>query len=129
MVKDFMSWHIAKGKIDKTVKEIYFKEREIWWCSLGLNVGYEQDGKDEDFSRPVLILKQFNLYLFWALPLTTAKKEGKHYFSFEFGDNVEKSSVILSQIRLLDSKRLLRKMGMMGVDDFKKTKNLIKEYL
>lgn len=129
MVKDFMSWHTAKDKIDTKVQTIYFKEREIWWCSLGLNIGYEQDGKDEDFSRPVLILKQFNLWLFWALPLTSVKKEGKHYFAFKLGDNIEESTVILSQLRLLDSKRLLRKMGTMNEDDFQKTRGFIREYL
>lgn len=34
-----------------------FKEREIWWCKVGVSVGCEMD-KRQNFLRPVLILKK-----------------------------------------------------------------------
>ena len=41
--KDFDKWNEKKKTIDQ--KEIsdqtFFNEREIWWGSLGLNVGFE----------------------------------------------------------------------------------------
>ena len=54
-------------------KAIFHEENLV--CHLGANVGFEQDGIGEDFLRPVLILRKFNVYMFWALPLT--KLEGK----------------------------------------------------
>ena len=81
MQKEFDKWNNRKKVIDeKDMKDIFFREKEVWWCHLGLNVGYEQDGKHEEFKRPVLIFKKFNAETFWALPLTTKNKKGKYYF-------------------------------------------------
>ncbi len=30
------------------------------WCSIGINVGDEEDGKNELYERPVLVIKKFN---------------------------------------------------------------------
>ena len=51
---------------------------------MGLNIGYEQDGKGEDFLRPVLILKKFNKRVFLGIPLTKIKKDSHFYHNFEF---------------------------------------------
>jgi hypothetical protein len=40
--KDFWHWHAKKLVMHiGDEQRVYFNEREIWWCSLGLNVGYE----------------------------------------------------------------------------------------
>ena len=127
MEKDFQKWHNKKKEIHESDELPYFYEREIWWCSLGVNVGYEQDGKHENFERPVLLLKKFNQHVLWAVPLTSKQKNGKYYYSFEFGK--ETSVAILSQLRLISSKRLLRKIGMISADDYAKIKNLVKSFL
>lgn len=57
MKKYFWKWHTKKEQLDKTKGSALFHEREVWWCALGVNVGYEQDGGQEDFERPVVILK------------------------------------------------------------------------
>ncbi len=51
MYKNFMVWHEVKSDIDAKESKTFFHEREVWWCSLGLNIGFEQDGKGNDFSR------------------------------------------------------------------------------
>ncbi|MEI7621207.1 MAG: type II toxin-antitoxin system PemK/MazF family toxin [Candidatus Moraniibacteriota bacterium] len=127
MEKDFQKWHSKKKEIHESDELPYFYEREIWWCSLGVNIGYEQDGKHENFERPVLLLKKFNQYVLWAVPLTSKQKNGKYYYSFEFGK--ETSVAILSQLRLISSKRLLRKIGMISEDDYAKIKSLVKSFL
>lgn len=43
MKKDFNSWSQLKQKIDSQEKFPYFEEREIWWCSIGLNIGHEEN--------------------------------------------------------------------------------------
>jgi hypothetical protein len=54
MEKDFDRWNERKKRIDRHDDEILFHEREIWWSSLGVNVGSEQDGIAANFERPVL---------------------------------------------------------------------------
>ncbi len=40
MIKDFDSWNNEKQNIEKYFpNEISFHEKEIWWCSIGINIG------------------------------------------------------------------------------------------
>ena len=69
MQKDFDTWNKEKKIINtrEDTSQIFFKEHEIWWSSLGLNVSYEQDGKGQGFLRPVLVLKTFNPDTFYEV--------------------------------------------------------------
>lgn len=61
MSKDFDSWNKLKKRVNYAFRERdRAKEREIWWCLIGHNIGSEQDGSYERFERPVIILKRFN---------------------------------------------------------------------
>lgn len=125
MEKDFKKWHCEKERIHQKEDSPFFHEREIWWCSLGLNIGFEQDGKNENFERPVLVLRRFNRQVLWVLPLTSTDKSGNYYYQFEHQGR--KSAIILTQLRLISSKRLLRKMGMLAEQDFEKVRKRIIE--
>ena len=107
-MKNFQKWHHLKSDLHKENRVVYFREKQIWWCSLGVNIGYEQDGKNKYFLRPILVLKKFNPEILWALPITSSDKKGKYYYQYKYKG--KKFSVILSQIRLISSKRLLRKI-------------------
>lgn len=108
-LKDFDNWNRIKKKIDRNKNSPIFYEREVWHCKLGLNINSEQDGVGDNFTRPVLIFKKFNKQIFWAIPLTKTIKNLPFYYKFNMNKNI--SVAILSQIRLLDSKRLLVKIG------------------
>ena len=124
MQKDFINWHEFKEKLHKRNKKIFFKEREIWWCSLGINIGYEQDGKNNFFERPILVLKKFNQDIFWALPLTSKiKNKNLNYYQLKFTKNND--SVILSQLRLISGNRLLRRINTLNNNDFYNIKKAI----
>src|SRR3989344_5997071 len=111
MKKDFQKWHDKKNAIDQNLDpRVFFHEGEVWWGSLGLNVGFEQDGRGERFSRPVLVFKKFNKEVFWALPLSTKIKVGKFYMPVDLRDGRARVAII-SQIRLIDAKRLLGKVA------------------
>jgi mRNA interferase MazF len=60
MIKDFDSWGQFKKKLDLSDRVFYVHPREVWWCSLGLNIGTEIDGKNENFERPVLVMNVYN---------------------------------------------------------------------
>ena len=126
--KNFDKWNELKKKLHVWEEKVLFHEREIWWCSLGVNVGFEENGKNEMFERPVLILRKFNKYILWILPLTRSKKEGDFYYRITQGEE-DDSVVILSQIRLISNRRLLRKMRMMKESEFEDIKNKVKKFL
>jgi len=126
-LEKFIQWTKVKIRLHLVENDLYFYEREIWWTSLGVNVGYEQDGKHEQFERPVLVLKKFNRHVLWILPMTTKTKNNKYYYSFEHQG--QKYSIILTQLRLISSKRLLRKIRKFPKEEFEIVKEKIKEFL
>jgi mRNA interferase MazF len=109
MEKPFHKWSLIKQSIHSRSKRPFYHEREIWWCSMGVNIGFEQDGKGRNFTRPILIMKGFSKQVLLCVPLTTQLKQGKYYHDIFLDDNISRQ-VILSQIKLIDSKRLLEKI-------------------
>lgn len=126
-MKDFQDWHKLKSDLHKQKRIVYFRKKEVWWCSLGVNIGFEQDGKNNNFERPVLVLKKFNKDVLWILPLTSRNKIGKYYFQIRYNNKMY--SVILSQIRLISSKRLLRKIRIFSDIEFEKVRESVKELI
>lgn len=55
-IKDFDRWHAKKRALheDELDNIPYYNEREVWFCVMGCNIGYEQDGKGNEYVRPVL---------------------------------------------------------------------------
>jgi len=129
MEKDFENWNKVKQDINKRdiQKNLFFHEREVWWGSLGVNIGVEIDGKNENFERPVLIIKKFNGLMVWVLPMTSKTKSGEYYFEVNHDQGV--SWVALSQIRIISTKRLIRKIGMIKEQEFSDILSKIKKYL
>lgn len=93
-------------------------ERQIWWVSLGQNIGDEQNGKHKNFERPVLVLKRFGPTMFLAVPLSSKVKSGKYKVIFE--QRGVKFTANLSQIRAISSKRLLRPLYVMEESSYGK---------
>ena len=126
-IKDFDSWNLKKQGIEKRVKKLYVKEREVWWCMLGVNVGQEIDGKHQIFERPVLIIKVISRETFFVLPLTTKGKEDRDHRMIKTKKMV--SFVKLSQARVVSSKRLSRKVDTVPDELFKEIKKAFIEYI
>lgn len=114
--KEFAIWNEKKKKIHLDERSIYFRKREIWWCSLGVNIGYEQDGKNENFERPVLVLRKINRHLALVIPLSSKRKNHPYYF--EYLQNGKIFSAIIFQIRVVSTKRFLRRLGLVKEEDF-----------
>ncbi len=129
MEKDFDKWNIEKKAVDgKGVnKNLFFYAREIWWCSAGLNIGVEANGKNENFERPMLIIKKFNADMLWVLPLTTKEKQDKYHYKLDY--ETIKSWVILSQMKTVSTKRLLRKIGSITELDFREVVEALQSIL
>ncbi len=127
MYKQFKKWITKKEELDNKKNSWHFHEREIFWCGLGENIGDEENGKSEVFSRPVLIIRKFNKNLFWGIPLTTKIKENQYYTKITF-KRVEQCAMI-THLRLMDAKRLYDKMGQLNKKDFQKIKDAVKNCL
>jgi mRNA interferase MazF len=129
MKKDYKIWIPIKSEINNNEKYPEgYKEREIWICSIGENIGFEEDGKNESFSRPVLILRVFNKNFCHIVPLSKTNKRGKFYYPFD-GKTGRISVALLSQSKAIDSSRLLRKLGVVNKNDFKIIQEKIKQIL
>ncbi len=128
MEKNFDDWNVSKKMIQNERENRYYNKREIWWCNLGVNIGSEQDGTGEEFQRPVLIICGINKNTCVIIPLTTSKR--RHYFRIPIGlvDGKE-TSAIISQIRLIDTKRLINKLGFLNQDVFECVRKAVKAML
>ena len=114
--KRFDEWNQRKKELHEKTREIYFRKGEIWWCALGVNIGYEQDGKNENFERPVLVLRKINRHLALIVPLSSKVKSHPYYHNYRYGDKTY--SAIIFQVRVVSTKRFLRKLGRLENADF-----------
>lgn len=108
MIKDFDLWNILKKEIEVSDKQIFFKTKEIWWCSLGINTGSESCGKHIYFERPVLILYVFNKKLVLVAPLTSKYKDIPYRYKITYKGRI--SYVMIDHIKSISTKRLSRKI-------------------
>ena len=115
-IKDFDSWNERAKLFNAKEFNDFFYAREIWWCALGTNIGSEQDGKNESFERPVVIINKINPHLLLIVPMTSKISDHKHRITVNvFGTQ---SQVIIEQVRSISSKRLLRKVGILKMSLF-----------
>lgn len=120
MYKDYGFWMKVKKETNNlNLRPPWYKERDIWICNLGENIGFEEDGKGKKFVRPVLILKVFNKYFCYVVPLSTTKKRGKYFYPFD-GKTGKISVALLSQSKSIDFLRLRKKIGFVSKEDFNK---------
>ncbi len=132
MKKEYNEWHNKKKILNERedIDTIFFREKEVWWAALGVNVGFEQDGKGDEFRRPVLVLKKFNKYVVLVVPLTTKiKRDNKYYVPCSMVHDKIPRMAIISQVRLVDTKRFIDKIGVVEESSFIAIKNAIKAML
>ncbi len=127
-MKEFSQWNKNKMEINEREINRWCRPRDIWWCTVGVNIGFEQDGKGENFVRPVVVLQSFGKYTAIVVPITTSIKENKYhvYLGKPLG---LKASAIITQVRLIDTKRLIEKAGKLEDGVFDNVKRAVKDLL
>ncbi len=128
MLKDFDGWNKSKQEIHNNSEHKLYGAREVWWCSLGVNIGFEQDGSGAEGERPVLVLKGFSKQVCLIIPLTTSTKENPYHFPLGMIDG-RNAFAIMSQIRLIDTKRLINKVAVIDQKTFEKIRKTARELL
>ena len=130
IIGQIIEWTKLKCRIQITPDtRPYFKEREIWWASIGANIGTELNGKNELFDRPALIIKKFNAEMLWILPMTTTDKVNKYYLPTAHAPGQKLAKVVLSQIRTISSKRLIKKQRTLPDTEFDAVLEKLQELL
>lgn len=128
MRKNFDVWNNNKKNINERQTAPFCHEREFWWCALGVNIGYEQDGSGTEYRRPVLILKGLSKQTCIVIPLTTSPQEHKFRPSIGVVDG-KQACALLSQMRVIDTKRLVRKIGNLDKQVFDDIRKTVKDML
>jgi len=119
-------WNEQKKKFADTDKKVFFKEGEIWWCSLGMNLGEEVYGKGKLFRRPVLVLRKVTGSSCVVLPTTSQKKSGSWYQKINV-DGVERH-VMMHQGRFITTKRFESRVSLMSKNEFQELKNAVSKF-
>ena len=125
-IKYFKDWFKLKTFLWNKQSRVIFKQGDIWWCSLGVNLGEEIFGKGTKFTRPVLIFRKFTSNSFLGLPLTKQEKKGSWYV--EITIHQDRRWVMLNQARVFDKKRLTSRIGALDNADLNKVKNRFLEF-
>lgn len=128
VIKIFFDWTKLKISIHSSEIKKFPKKREIWWASLGQNIGVEINGKNKNFERPILVIKKYNNDSILVLPISSKVKESKFYFKFVNNDK-EENIVNLSQLRTISSKRLVRKVWKLEGNVYAQIKEKLKEFI
>jgi mRNA interferase MazF len=114
MEKDFDQWNDDKKAIHKVGARPFYHARVIWWCALGVNIANEVNGTGAHHDRPLVIIRPFSAETFFGVALIGHPRTGRFYFPI--GKAGDRDAVVnLSQARLYDIKRLLRKIGSLTI--------------
>lgn len=125
-MKDFHDWNKKKIKIDENRTFNHPKEKEIWWCSVGVNIGCEVYGKGLDYTRPVLVINAEGSESFIGIPLTSNIKNKKYSCIIKTDDDVL-HTVLVYQIRSFDKRRLMERKYALSNEEYSKIEKYFKK--
>ena len=128
MEKEFDKWNQKKKYIHEEKSRRFYREREVWFCHVGTNVGFEQDGSGIEYKRAVLVLKAFSRETCLIIPLTTSVHA--HRMRIPIGEIAgKKACAIISQIRVVDTKRFVSRIDILDRMTFDFIRKTIKDML
>jgi mRNA interferase MazF len=126
-MKRFLEWIRVKISLDYSkAKPPLVSEGDIWWASLGENVGHEINGKGESFSRAIIIFRKISYGSYLVIPTTSQPHRGAQYVMYwEYG---KKINACLHQIRVIDYRRLREKVGSLRKPDMARIEKEFRNY-
>jgi len=121
IMKEYDKWNEVKKKTQDNQRKLGIKPRDIFWAKIGQNIGSEEYGKNDNFARPVIIIRKLTHDLFIGIPLTSTLKDNDYFHSFEYdnkSNGLTKNSAMILQVRTFSIKRLMNKTGVISKEDF-----------
>lgn len=119
MFKRINAWLAKKPEAPRKVA---YRTREIWWCSFPTPT-------DAGAERPVLVFRTLGTDTFWGLPLTSRASGTETPFYFLNSLRGENRTTALSQMRMLRSEQLIRRLGRISDRQFDIVNVAIMEFL
>jgi mRNA interferase MazF len=120
-MKRFLEWIGLKERLHiKVHRPPLVSEGDIWWASIGENVGSEINGKSALFSRPVIIIKKLSHSFYLVVPTTTKPRIGTWYVQFRHKEM--ENVACLHQVRSIDYRRISSKLGTLDDADLVRIK-------
>jgi mRNA-degrading endonuclease toxin of MazEF toxin-antitoxin module len=123
--KNFDAWNKYAKSLEEAEHTGLFHERDIWWCALGTNIGSEDDGKNSQFERPVLIFRKFGGETSWIIPISSQKCRRDSRIQYPISVQGMSRTARLHQLRLISNKRMLRYVDSVSIEDFTKIRRMI----
>lgn len=121
MLKQFVQWISLKQTLHRANhRPPHVSEGDIWWASIGENVGSEINGKSKLFSRPVIVIKKLAHGFYFVIPTTTQSRSGSWFVTFR--QHEQERVACLHQARAIDYRRLSSKVGTLDDTDFDRIK-------
>ena len=124
----FDTWNSLKKGLNNKKEIIQFRQGNIYFMSVGQNIGDESYGKEKLFLRPVLVYKKLSKTTFLGIPLTSQTKEGSYYFAFNYKKD-KISIAMLHQMRVFDIRRSEYYSGYIKLKDFAQLKERVIEFM
>ena len=129
-IKNYLDWTRVKTKTNNFGEyPRNLKVRQIRWCRIGENIGTEEDGKNKNYTRPVLIVKICGPKSFFGVPLTSRVDKGEKPYYFSLVSGGLPALAILSQARTWDSSRLMDVIDRVDRGVFEEMKEQLGIYL
>lgn len=105
MKKNYLKWTRRKRFLNNHGVRIKdFREGNLYWAFIGENIGMEQDGSGNAFSRPALVLNKMGRTLVLCVPISSKKKNGKYYMDIDV-DPIH-GTLLFNQVKVIDVLRL-----------------------
>lgn len=121
-MKRFLEWIGLKEKLHNSEHvPPLVSHGDIWWVSIGENVGSEINGKNSLFSRPAIIYKKLAHGFYFVIPTTTKARVGTWYVPFRHQE--QDMVACLHHARSIDHRRLSTKLGTLDDEDFQRVKD------
>jgi mRNA interferase MazF len=122
-MKKFDNWNEVKKKTNDNKRKLGIKPRDIFWAKIGQNIGSEEYEKNDNFARPVIVVRKLTHDLFIGIPLTSTIKDNDYFHSFKYinkSNGLTENSAMILQFRTFSIKRLMNKTGVISKKDFQK---------
>lgn len=120
-MKRFLEWIGLKETLhSRKHRPPLVSQGDVWWMSVGENVGSEINGKNDLFSRPAIIFKKLARGFYFVIPTTTQLHDGSWYVTFRH--HGKDMVACLHQARAVDYRRLSSKLGTLDDADLARIK-------
>lgn len=126
-IKEFDSWNQIKKSVNDKEKPHKVRHREVRWCSLGVNVGSEIDGKGETFTRPVIVVSIVGPDLAFVIPCSTKLHDRPGYLQIKLKNKTV--SACLHQAKTISTKRIYDRIQKISQKQMEELKYKVKEFL